>query len=185
MPRQKWCWQYFWAGISKAKNFTFNYLDVTFFSLHVRRNEYLPYMAGRALSFLIFYNKDNVFIVWGHVLTQIGQLCMGMHNFNFMLDQSETGPVEKLYSKPVCPTPPLHNLPHPYMTYPTPAWPTPSPTWPTPPYMTLHVMSVGHKGDQFKIWTFYYICKKGCWIHSRSQQEQSKSSFYLIYFWMF
>ena len=27
---------------------------------------------------------------------------------------------------------------------------------------TLYVISVGHEGDQFESWKFYYICKKGC-----------------------
>ena len=26
---------------------------------------------------------------------------------------------------------------------------------------TLYVISVGHEGDQFESWKFYYICKKG------------------------
>ena len=37
-----------------------------------------------------------------------------------------------------------------------PSWgPTSSPVSPT-----LYVISVGHEGDQFESWKFYYICKK-------------------------
>ena len=27
---------------------------------------------------------------------------------------------------------------------------------------TLYVISVGHEGEKFESWKFYYICKKGC-----------------------
>ena len=30
-------------------------------------------------------------------------------------------------------------------------------------------ISVGHEGDQLESWKFYYICKKGCCIHSWPQ----------------
>ena len=31
----------------------------------------------------------------------------------------------------------------------------------SPVYGTPYVMSVGHEGNHFKIWKFYFICKKG------------------------
>ena len=39
-----------------------------------------------------------------------------------------------------------------------PSWgPMSSPVSPT-----LYVVGVGHEGEQFESWKFYYICKKGC-----------------------
>ena len=32
----------------------------------------------------------------------------------------------------------------------------------SPVYGTPYVMSVGHEGNHFKIWKFYFLCKKGC-----------------------
>ena len=34
---------------------------------------------------------------------------------------------------------------------------------------TLYVISVGHEGDQFESWKFYYICRKGHLIQSWPQ----------------
>ena len=38
------------------------------------------------------------------------------------------------------------------------------PTWQmsSPISLTSYVVSVGHEGDQFESWKFYYICRKGC-----------------------
>ena len=32
-------------------------------------------------------------------------------------------------------------------------------------HKTGNVISVGHEGDQIKIWKIYYVCKKGSCIH--------------------
>ena len=59
--------------------------------------------------------------------------------------------------------------------------------WPhspiTRPDLTLYVISVGHEGDQLKIWKFYFICKKGHWMHFRSQfQCRNSLNHHFIWF---
>ena len=95
---------------------------------------------------------------------------------------------------PLQPTPPLHDPPHPYMTWKIRVqeckggragscqWcHVTSLAWyrgvgvghgnltSSPITLTLNVISVHHEGDHFKIWDFYSICKKGRYIWCLSQ----------------